>query len=136
MDLTIFVLFCLFQSIWSSRYHMNSFHQYCENWMYGNSSYSLIMKMLTINCFCLLVELRKTLRFVASQDHSQRFSQMQISDTPRAWLETLQNPIPSFVDWIYAAVITTVSKKAKKVNVLSELKVEDFFLKMKSCWDN
>ena len=43
--------------------------------------------MMKINCFCGMVDGRKTISLISSQDHCQRFSPSQISDTSRAVFE-------------------------------------------------
>ena len=48
----------------------------------------MIMKM---NCFCCMVDRRKTFSLISSRDHCQESSPSQISDTPRAGFEPAQN---------------------------------------------
>ena len=63
---------------------------------------------LMMNCFCGMVDQRKTLGFISSRDHCQRFSPSQISDTPQAGFEPAQNLSSHFVEWSCAVVITTI----------------------------
>ena len=53
---------------------------------------------LMMNCFCGMVDQRKTLGFISSRDHCQRFSPSQISDTPQAGFEPAQNLSSHFVE--------------------------------------
>ena len=57
------------------------------------------MKML-MNCFCGMIDRRKGFSFISNhfQDHCQRSSPTQISDTSQARLEPAHNPSPGLVD--------------------------------------
>ena len=44
-----------------------------------------------LNCFCGMVDRRKTFSLISSRDHSQRSLPSRISDTPRAGFEPAQN---------------------------------------------
>ena len=44
-----------------------------------------------MNRFCGMVDGRKVISLISSQDHCQRSSPLQISDTPRAGFEPAQN---------------------------------------------
>ena len=59
-----------------------------------------------MNCFCGMVNRRKTLSLISSRGNCQRSSISRISDTWRAWLEHAQNPGSGFVEWS-ATVIST-----------------------------
>ena len=52
-------------------------------------SYNLFHLMM--NCFCKIVDRRKALSIIFSQDHCRRLSLSQISGTPRARFEPAQN---------------------------------------------
>ena len=62
------------------------------------------------DCFCGMVEQGKTFRLISNRDHCQRSSPLQISDTPRAGLEPVQNLSSGFAEWSCATVITTTSR--------------------------
>ena len=51
----------------------------------------LMKMMMMMNCFCGMVDGRKTFSVISSQSHCQRSSPSQISDTPRAGFEPAQN---------------------------------------------
>ena len=70
-----------------------------------------VMLIMTMDCFCGMVDSRKALSLISSQGHSQRFSPSQISDTPRAGFETVQNLSSGFVEGSCAVVITKFSRK-------------------------
>ena len=59
--------------------------------------------------FCGMVELQRAL----SRDHCQRFSQLQISDTPLAGFEPEQNLSSGFVELRFAVVITAIPRRVK-----------------------
>ena len=46
---------------------------------------------MMMNCFCGMVEQRKPFHLISSWDHCQRSSPSQISDTPQAGFEPVQN---------------------------------------------
>ena len=45
--------------------------------------YYCLCAMMMMNCFCGMVDRRKTLSLISSQDHCQRSSPSRISDTRR-----------------------------------------------------
>ena len=45
--------------------------------------------MMMINCFCGMVDRRKAFSIISSRYYCQRFSPLQISDTPRAGFENM-----------------------------------------------
>ena len=47
--------------------------------------------MMMVNCFCGMVDQRKTVNLISSHDHCQRSSPSGISDMPRAGIEPAQN---------------------------------------------
>ena len=51
----------------------------------------MMMMMMMMSCFCGMVDRRKTFSLISSRDHCQRFSPLQISDTPQAGFELAQN---------------------------------------------
>ena len=53
-----------------------------------------------------MVDRRKALSLISSQEHCQRFSPSQISDTPRAGFEPAQNLSAGFIEGSCAVVIT------------------------------
>ena len=65
------------------------------------------MMLMTMNYFCGMADRRKAFSLISSQNHCQRFSPSQISDTPLAGFEPAQNLSSGFVERSYAVVITT-----------------------------
>ena len=47
----------------------------------------MMMMMMMMNCFCGMVDRRKTFSFISSRDHCQRFSPSRITDTPQEGFE-------------------------------------------------
>ena len=62
---------------------------------------------MMMNCFCGMVDRRKTFSLISSRDHCQRSSPSRISNTPRAGFEPAQNLSPDLVEWSCAVVTTT-----------------------------
>ena len=54
--------------------------------------------MMMMNYFSWMVYRRKALSLISSQNHGQRFSPSQISDTPRIGLEPKQNLSSDFFE--------------------------------------
>ena len=77
------------------------------------------MMIMMMNCFCGMVDRRKTCSLIFSQDHSQRSSPLRISDTLRAEFEPAQNFSSGLVEWSCAVVITTTPRR-HKVNELQK----------------
>ena len=73
------------------------------------------MMKKTINCFCGMVDQRKAFSLISRKDHCQRSSSLQISDTPQAEFESVQNLNSGLVEWKYALVITTIPWEYKKL---------------------
>ena len=71
----------------------------------------MMMMMMMINCFCGMVNRRKTISLNSSRDHCQRSSPSRISDTPRAGFEPAQNLSSGLVEWSCAVVITTTPRR-------------------------
>ena len=59
----------------------------------------MMMMMMMMNCFCGLVDRRKTFSLISSQAHRQRSSPLRISDTPRVGFEPTQNLSSGLVEW-------------------------------------
>ena len=51
----------------------------------------MVMMVVMMNCFRRMVDRRKAFSLISSQDHCQRFSSSQISDTPRAVCKSAQD---------------------------------------------
>ena len=68
---------------------------------------------MMMNCFCGMVDRRKTFSLISSRDHSQRSSPSRISDTPRAGFELAQNLSSGLVEWNCAVGITTTPRRHK-----------------------
>ena len=60
-----------------------------------------------MNCFAGIDDQRKGLSIIFNQDHYQKFSSSQTSDTPRGASESFQNLISGSVEQICEVVITT-----------------------------
>ena len=67
--------------------------------------------IMIMNCFCGMVDQRKAFSLIFSKDHWQRFSPSWISDTPQAEFEAAQNVISGFIEWSFAAMITTKPRR-------------------------
>ena len=59
------------------------------------------------NCFCGMVDQRKTFSLMFSRDHCPRSWPSRISVTSRAKFEPAQNPSSGLVEWSCGVVITT-----------------------------
>ena len=67
--------------------------------------------MMTMNCFCGMVNRRKAFSLISSRDHCQRSSPSRTSDTPKAEFEPVQNLSLGWSSkWSCAVVITTTSR--------------------------
>ena len=70
-------------------------------WKQHSNSGTLHLKsseMMMMNCFCGMVDPRKTFSLISSRDHCQRSSPWRISDTPRAGFEAVQNMSSGLVE--------------------------------------
>ena len=56
------------------------------------------MTMMMMNCFWVMVDLRKALRLISKWNHYQRFSPLQISDKRQARFEPAQNLSLGYVE--------------------------------------
>ena len=70
-------------------------------------------ELMMMNCFCGMGNRRKAFNLIFSRNRCLRFSRSQISDMPRAGLESAQNLNSGFVEWSCAAVITTTPRRYK-----------------------
>ena len=68
------------------------------------------MKMIMMNCFCGMVDRRKSFILISSRDHCQRSSLSRISNTPRAGFVPAQNLSSGFLEWSCPVVITTTQR--------------------------
>ena len=75
---------------------------------------SIMIMMMMMNCFCSMVDWQKAFSLISSQDHCQRSSPSQFSNTPRAGFEPAQNLSSGLVEWSCAVVITTTPQRHKK----------------------
>ena len=71
----------------------------------------MMMKMTMMNCFCSMVDRRKTFSLISSRDHCQRSSPSWVSDTPRAGFEPAQSLSSDLLEWSCAVVITTTPRR-------------------------
>ena len=55
-----------------------------------------------INYFCGMVDQRKALSLISTQDHSQRFPPSQISNMPQVEFEPVQNLNSGFTFWNFS----------------------------------
>ena len=69
------------------------------------------MMIMMMNSFSGMVDWRKALSLISSQDHCQRSSPSRISDTPLAGFEPAQNLSSGLVEWSCAATITTTPRR-------------------------
>ena len=53
--------------------------------------YYCLCAMMMMNCFCGMVDRRKTLSLISSRNHCKRSPPLPISDTSRAEFEPAQN---------------------------------------------
>ena len=65
--------------------------QFIQNVMMMLLMMMMMMMMMMMSCFCGMVDRQKAFILISSRDHCQRFSPLQISDTPRAGFEPAQN---------------------------------------------
>ena len=81
------------------------------------------LMMMTMNCFCGMVDLRKVFSLISSRDHCQRSSPSWISDTPRAGFEPVQKLSSGLVEWSCAVVISTTPRRhwVKYIALLTEI---------------
>ena len=70
----------------------------------------MMMIRMVMNCFCGMVDRRKTSSLISSRDHCQRSSPSRISDTPQAGFEPAQNLSLGLVEWSCAVGITTTPR--------------------------
>ena len=63
----------------------------CKRSLLGAYKSTFLLMMMMVNCFCGMVDRRKTFSLISSRDHCQRSSPLQISDTPRAGFKPAQN---------------------------------------------
>ena len=82
-----------------------------------------------INCFCGMADRRKVFSFVSSRDHCQRSTPSQVSDTPRAGFELVQNLSSGFVEWYCVVVITMAPRWGVMTDVSPIMKtsVDEFW---------
>ena len=73
----------------------------------------MMMMMMMMNCFFGMVDRRKALNFISSQDHCQRSSPSRIFDTPWAEFELAQNLSSGLVEGNCVVVITTTPRRHK-----------------------
>ena len=90
------------QCSWTKLWYDDSFHEW------ELIPFHLInIAMMMMNCFCGMVERRRTISLISSRDHCQRSSPSRISDTSRAGFEPAQNQSSGLVERSCAVVITT-----------------------------
>ena len=78
------------------------------------------MFMMTINCFCVMVDRQKTLSFIPKREYCQEFSPSQIIDTPGAGFKPAQNLSSGFVQWSCAGVIFCLPYDRMALRTLGE----------------
>ena len=61
---------------------------------------------IVLNCFCSIVDRRKAFSLLSSQDHCQRSSPSQISDTLQAGFKPAQNLSWDSAEWSFSVAIT------------------------------
>ena len=92
-----------------------------------------MMMMMMMDCFCGMVDRRKTISLMSSWDHCQRSSPSRISDTPRARFEPVQNLSSGLVEWSCAVVITTTPRRhQQKKSLWGKIKLSNINLVLSS----
>ena len=99
-----------FQRIWSHLMKKSLMENciFCVVHLYHQMMMNELMMM---NCFCRMVNWRKTFSFRFNVDHCQRFSPSQISDTLWAGFESAHNLSLDFVQQSCAIVLTTTKQR-------------------------
>ena len=69
------------------------------------------MMIMMMNYFYGMVERRIAFSLISDQDHCQRSSPWQISDTLQAGFEPEQNLSSGLFEWSFAVVITTTPRR-------------------------
>ena len=78
-----------------------------------------MMMMMMMNCFCGMVDRRKAISLISSQNHCQRSSLSRISDTLRAGFEPAQSLSLGLVEWSCEVMITTTPRRYTLVYFIS-----------------
>ena len=63
--------------------------------------------MMMMNCFYGMADRRKAFSRISSQEHCQRFSPSQISETPRAESQTFLNEVAQQMPWMSSYTLDT-----------------------------
>ena len=71
----------------------------------------MMMMMMMMNCFCGIVDQQMVFSLIPNQDHCQRSSLLQISDTSWAGFEAAQNLSSDIVGKNCAVVIATTPQR-------------------------
>ena len=122
-----------FPAIFKWRLHDWTHKLYFNSWYF--SFHQKWMTKMMMNCFCGMVDRLKTFSLISSWDHFQRSSPSQISDTPRAEFEPVQNLTPGFVEWSCAEVIT-ITPRRHSPYFSPSFKFSPFFFKYCSLCDS
>ena len=75
-----------------------------------------------LNYFCSMVDRRKAVSLISTQDHCQRSSTSRISHTLQARFEPAQNLSSDLIELSCAVVITTSPRRYKTDTVFKENK--------------
>ena len=97
---------------------------------FKNSNNMMMMVMMMMSCFCRMADLWKVFSLISRQDHCQRFSPLQITDTSRAGFEPALNLRLGFVGWGCSVVITTKPQRHKLETVGIQCRIICIFRKM------
>ena len=69
-------------------------------------------ELMTMNCFCDMVDGQKAFSFIFSRNYCQRSSPSRISDMPWAELEPVENLSSGLVEWSCAVAMTTIPRRS------------------------
>ena len=81
------------------------------------------MMMVIMKSHCGMVNQRKNVDLFFSREHCRMFITLQTSEKQRVGFENLQNLNSAFVEWTYAAVISTTLRRL----------IDSFLLPTRSC---
>ena len=72
---------------------------------------NIVNKYDELNCFCGMVDRRKTFSLISRRENCQRSSPSRISDTPQAGFKPIQNLSSGLVEWICGVMITNTPRR-------------------------
>ena len=93
--------------------------------VYKEGSLGKRLMTMMINCFCCMVDRRKTFSLISRRDHCRRPSPSRISDTLWAGFEPAQSLSSGFVGWSCAVVITTTPQRLNQLIFMLQTNLEE-----------